>query len=328
MTEVHGDESLAAEVRELVGDRHPVLVAATVTPDGSRLAGLGASLDADMELGSISKGITGLLYADALERGELTPSTTLGELLPLADTPAAGVTLAPITTHRSGLPSLPPAAAPLRRTISLWRTGANPYGESREDLIVQARGVQLKRPTARYSNLGFELLGHAIASAAGTSYADLLHRRVSEPLGLEAFYAPATLDQLQPGALIGTSRSGRTRQPWTGEAFGPAGGIRGSIRDLARLAAALLLDGSAPGVAALDPVADFSGRTRIGAAWITLDHNGWPVTWHNGGTGGFRTWLGLDRTAGTAVALMSATSISVDHHGFNLLAQHTAKAAR
>ncbi|MGC4937422.1 serine hydrolase domain-containing protein [Kribbella sp. DT2] len=314
-------------MRALLGDRHPVAVAAAVTPYGSRVAGLGACLDADFELGSISKGITGLLYADALGRGEVAAATTLGELLPLANVPAAAVTLGSIAAHRSRLPNLPVAARPVRRTVSLWRTGANPYGDSLEQLIVQARRVRLKRASVRYSNLGFELLGHAVASAVGTSYAELVRRRLAEPLGLDGFYVPATPDELRAGAVIGTSRSGRTRQPWTGEAFGPAGGIRGSIRDLASLAAALL-DGSAPGVTALDPVADFSGGVRIGAAWITLEHGGRLVTWHNGGTGGFRTWIGLDRAAGTAVVLMSATAVPVDRHGFALLAQVTAQAVR
>lgn len=36
-----------------------------------------------------------------------------------------------------------------------------------------------------------------------------------------------------------------------------------------------LLDGSAPGLAALDPGADFAGpAARIGAAWMTLDVKG------------------------------------------------------
>jgi len=36
-----------------------------------------------------------------------------------------------------------------------------------------------------------------------------------------------------------------------------------------------LLDGSAPGLAALDPVANFAGpAARIGAAWMTLDVKG------------------------------------------------------
>ena len=134
-------------------------------------------------------------------------------------------------------------------------------------------------------------------------------------------YAPATPAELRPTALPGRSRTGRPREPWTGEAIAPAGGLRAPIADLARLVAALL-DGSTPGLAALDPVADFSGsRVRIGAAWITLEHRGREITWHNGGTGGFRSWLGLDRHAGTGVALVSATSRSVDRHGFELLAE-------
>jgi CubicO group peptidase (beta-lactamase class C family) len=42
------------------------------------MASLGAARDADFEIGSVSKGITGLLYADACGRGELGPDATLG----------------------------------------------------------------------------------------------------------------------------------------------------------------------------------------------------------------------------------------------------------
>lgn len=323
MTDVHGDATFAATLRELLGARHRTFAAAKLSSRGMTMAGVGASLDADFEIGSISKGITGLLYVDALERREVDPSTTLGELLPLGDVPAADVTLGAISTHRSGLPRLPASAEPLRRTLALWRNGTNPYGDSLEQLITQAKGVKVGRQRPRYSNFGFELLGHALACAAGMSYQDLVRQRIAKPLELGVFYPPATPEQLRPGALVGRSRSGRIRQPWTGEAVGPAGGIRASIHDMAHLTAALL-DGSAPGTGALDPVAEFSGRSvRIGAAWITLEHNGRLVTWHNGGTGGFRTWLGLDRAAGTGVVLMSATSASVDRHGFTLLTRLT-----
>ena len=91
---------------------------------------------------------------------------------------------------------------------------------------------------------------------------------------------------------------------------------------MATLAAALL-DGSAPGSAALDPVAPFGRGARIGAGWVTTEVNDREITWHNGGSGGFRSWLGLDRAAGTGVVILSATSASVDRHGFALLADHT-----
>ncbi|MEV0675013.1 serine hydrolase domain-containing protein [Actinosynnema sp. NPDC050436] len=323
MTVVHGDEALARTLVGRLGARHPVFAVATLSPRGTVMATVGAPPDADFELGSISKGVTGLLYADARERGEIGPSTTLGELLPLDAVPAAGVTLASLGTHRSGLPSVPASASTLRRSLALWLKGANPYGDTLDELVTQARGVRLKRPRPRYSNLGFELLGHALAAAAGTDFRTLLQDRVAGPLDLDPWYAPATPDDLRPGALVGRTRSGRSRRPWTGEALGPAGGIRATIGSTARFAAALL-DGSAPGVAALDPVADFTGPVvRIGAGWLTIERKGRLVTWHNGGTGGFRTWLGLDRAAGTGVVLLSATAASVDQHGFTLLAEVT-----
>jgi CubicO group peptidase (beta-lactamase class C family) len=133
-------------------------------------------------------------------------------------------------------------------------------------------------------------------------------------------YVPSHVGELRPTAITGTSRFGRAREPWTGEAVGPAGGIRSSIGDLATLLMALL-DGSAPGIAALDPVHDFTPRTRIGAAWITLDLRGHEVTWHNGGTGGFRSWLGVDRAAGTGAVVLSAASRPTDGFGFRLLQQ-------
>jgi len=250
------------------------------------VASLGAGLAADFEIGSVSKGVTGLLYAEALTRDEIGTSTTLGDLLPLAQTSAAHVSLAALSTHRSGLPMLPRSAAPLRRTLELWRRGTNPYGEDLATLLRQARDNQVGRPRPRYSSFGFEFLGHALAHAAGTTYPDLVHQRIVEPLGLSTLYAPARPADLRSTALTGRSRRGRPREPWTGEALAPAGGLRASITDMARLTQALL-DGTAPGRAARDPTASFPGRgVRIGAAWITLSHHGHQITWHNGGTGG------------------------------------------
>lgn len=320
--ELHTDGELADDVRRRLGGRHPVVVAAVATPEGTRTAVLGAGADADVELGSVSKGLTGLLYAQALDRGEVTAATTLGELLPLGDAPAAAARLGDVATHRSGLPRLPAAAHPWRRTVELWRHGTNPYGESLAELVEQVRDVPLGRPRPRYSNLGFELLGHALASAAGSTYAALLSARLVEPLGLDVLYAPASPDALLPGAVVGRSARGRPMEPWTGEAIAPAGGVRAGAAALTGLLAALA-SGRAPGVAALDPVQPFGWGGRIGAAWLTTPAGGREVTWHNGGTGGFRSWLGVDRSAGCGVALVSATARSVDRAGFAMLAELT-----
>lgn len=207
----------------------------------------------------------------------------------------------------------------MRRSLALWRHGTNPYGETLEQLIAQARGVGVGGPRARYSNFGFELLGHAIAGAVGTPFAGPVRDRLADPPGLDGLYVPATAAELRGTALTGRSKRGAPRQPWTGEALGPAGGVRAGIRDMAALVAALLA-GSAPGLDALDPVAPFGRGTRIGAGWVITEVDGRLITWHNGGSGGFRSWLGLDRAAGTGAVVLSATSASLDRHGFALLA--------
>jgi CubicO group peptidase (beta-lactamase class C family) len=322
------DTELEAFLRARLGARHPRFAAAVIAGGEASLAANGVALNADFEIGSISKGITGLLYTDACERGEISPDTVLGQLLPLGSCAAAGASLGSLSSHASGMPRLPPGipgfASPLRRTVSFFLHGANPYGENLTELLEQARlirlqGPRLQAPRPRYSNLGYELLGHAIAAGAGMSYRNLVAARLCRPLALRTMYMPATPGELGPYALAGHSRRGRPRQPWTGEALAPAGGIRASIEDLARLAGALL-DGSAPGRSALDPVANFAGpAARIGAAWLTLEAKGRRITWHNGGTGGFSSWIGLDREAKTAVVLLSATAAPVDRQGFELL---------
>lgn len=322
-TATDGDAGLGARLQQRLGPKHPVAAVALVSSGRVVLAGVGAGLDDDFEIGSISKGMTGLLYRQAVELGEIGGETTLGELLPLPQGPVGPLRLTAVSRHLSGLPRLPRSAAPLRRALRFVRTGENPYGEDLAELLAQARTVRLGSTRRRYSNFGFELLGHAVASAAGLDYAALLRERLTEPLGLTSTYAPATPADLRPGALQGTSRSGKTLPPWTGEAVAPAGGIRSSITDMARFTQALL-NASAPGISALDPVAPISAHgVNIGAAWITLTVRGRSITWHDGATGGFRSWLGLDRAAGTGVVVLTATSRSVDRHGFALLTELT-----
>lgn len=318
--ELYGDLNIAARTQRRVGRRTSAWCVAVVEPDGSRTASSTIPLDAEMEIGSLSKCFTGLLYADALERGSVRASTKLRELLPLEGCPAGDVELEALARHRSGLPSVPDLGAEAaRRTWRWWVHGANPYGDSVEQLMIQARVTSVGRPRHRYSNLGYELLGHALAAADSTSYAELLSRRLTGPLGLSSTYVATEPGLLGPAAVAGTSRRGRAQDAWTGEALGPAGGIRSTAGDMAVITRALLL-GDCPGIAALDPTEPFSGpAVRIGAAWLVLARGARDLTWHNGRTGGFASWWGLDRDRATGVVLLSARSSSVDGAGLGLL---------
>ncbi|WP_434992266.1 serine hydrolase domain-containing protein [Arthrobacter sp. Ld5] len=278
------------------------------------IATAGTDAESTFEIGSVSKALTGLLYSDALERGVVSPTTTLGEVLPLDGFgPIAAVSLGSLAVHRSGLPRLAPGMSVLRRSLAFSIRGANPYGETVAELVEQTRGVRVGSPRPRYSNLGFQLLGHATASADGRGYGRLLH----EVLG-PRYSTPSRQDDLDDADLQGASRLGRLVEPWVGEALAPAGGIRASVSTIGGLLRSIL-DHTAPGLTALRPVADFSPGVRIGVAWITVPYRGRTITWHNGATGGFSSWIGIDREAGVGVAVLSARHGAVDRPGFRLL---------
>ncbi|WP_374456385.1 serine hydrolase domain-containing protein [Nocardioides sp.] len=303
----------------LLGPRHTTYVVALVTPDGTEVDAVGADVHADVELGSVSKGLTGLLWRDAVARGEVAATAVLADHLAVGG-PVGSIKLADLATHTSGLPRLAGGDA-VRRTWELWREGRNPYREDLPTLLAQVEHVRIRRAgRPSYSNLGFQLLGHAVAAAAGTTYADLVAQRLAAPLGLVDTYVPTSTAGVRPGAVAPRNRVGRVVEPWANEAVAPAGGVRSSAADLAVLLRALL-DGTVPGADALEPRVPFAGKQRIGAGWLTGDLLRREVTWHNGGTGGFRSFVGIDRSHGVGVALVSASTRSVDGAAARLLAE-------
>lgn len=310
--------SLVAHAGALLGPKHTTYVVARVTPAGSEVDAVGADAHGDVELGSVSKGITGFLWRDAVTRGEVAEDAMLGHHLAVPSV-MRGIRLSALATHTSGLPRLA-GSDMTRRTWELWRHGRNPYREDLHGLLSQLEDVKLGKPKPAYSNLGFQLLGHAVASAARMPYADLVAHRIVEPLGLVDTYVPLAADELRPGAVAPRNRAGREVEPWANEAIAPAGGVRSSAADLAVLLRALL-DRTVVGADALEPTAPFIGKMQIGAGWLTGPLLRRSATWHNGGTGGFSSFVGIDRDHGVGIALVSASTRSVDGAAARLLAE-------
>lgn len=319
-TPVEGDAALAAAALEhLSTEGIYALSIAEVSAEGTRTATVGAPLGGAFEIGSATKPVTGMLYADAVERGEVAPDTTLGEIFDLGDAQAGAVTLEELSEHRSGLPRLPMSLDSLLGSYRWLLFAQNPYSEEPADVVEDLRSVSVGEGDPTYSNLGFAALGLALAEAADTSYPELVSARLAETLDLETFYVPVSGEgDAHPQAVGGREASGRAQAPWDASGYAPAGGIRADAASMAVLTEALL-DGSAPGAEALDPTADYDESHQIGAGWLTSEEQGRPITRHNGQTGGFATWVGLDRERGAAVFISAATSQPVDAAGLALL---------
>lgn len=323
---VDGDPGLAADVRDLAGEGRGLtaLSVARLTDGAVAFAGSGdagagrtPTPDTPFELGSVTKVFTGMLLADGVERGEVALDDTLATHLPeLANTAVGGVRLADLATHTSGVPRLPAGMVELRSAYA----PVDPYAAWDADRLVDAaRTSTLNAPgEEEYSNFGVALLGAAQARAAGAAtWADLVDQRVFTPLGMTSTHIAEVAGADAGGDALATPHwvNGRVAEPWTGGGFAPAGSsTRTTARDLATFAAAVL-DETAPGMAALEPVAgDF------GLGWVVNDREGEPtLVGHSGGTGGTRTTLMLSPDAGRAVVVLATTDASVDTLGAALL---------
>jgi len=315
--EVTGDTELVGTMRELLVDspglRDRVSVA-VIDGDDVRVAHFGASGETEYEIGSVTKTMTASLLADAIERGEVDADTQLGELLDLGVSEAASITLDELATQHSGLPRLAPSLAQTVSALVANYRANDPYGASVGELVASATETDVGEKRFEYSNFGFALLGQALAAAADTSYPDLVEQRLFAPLGMSDTFAPTTPDDLDPDAPTGYTASGRASDAWTLGADAPAGSVRSTLDDMVLYARAQL-DESAPGVKATEPVTEVDDLGSIGYAWFTTE----GVTWHNGGTGGFTSWVGFDRSTDRAVVVLNNTTASVDELGFALM---------
>jgi serine-type D-Ala-D-Ala carboxypeptidase/endopeptidase len=183
-----------------------------------------------------------------------------------------------------------------------------------------------RRPGKRvkYSNLGAGLLGQALAHAAGQPYEQLVRGRICVPLGMPDTMIVPTGEQTARLAT-GYTRRGRPAPPFELPALADAGALRSTAADLLCLLRANLDPARTPLAAQLErtqhPRLRAAKRMQVGLGWLIARPPGaaGPVLWHNGGTGGFRSFAAVARETGTAVVVLSNTARSVDRLGLRLL---------
>lgn len=322
------------------GRRHVGLVVGVVTTGGDRAVaaagrvrapdGAPPAADTLFEIGSVTKVFTALLLAEAVVRGELSLDTPVGDLLPEIAVPSRGgvaITLEHLATHTSGLPRNP---VPLRVALALqWRArDGDPWAAVDRAVLLQAvAGARLRRTpgTGRlaYSNVGAGLLGHALVAAAGSSgYGALVRERVTGPLGMaDTVLLPG------PGLAAREADGHRSRRRPTGhwEVAGlpGAGALRSTAADLLVFLHAQLDPGGTPlgpAIALAQQARRPGRRLGIGLGWLRVPvRDGGVLLWHNGGTGGFRSFAGFVPAEGVAAVVLANDQRSVDRAGLDLL---------
>jgi CubicO group peptidase (beta-lactamase class C family) len=113
---------------------------------------------------------------------------------------------------------------------------------------------------------------------------------------------------------------------WDLPTFAGAGALRSDARDMLTFIAAhlgYLESPLAPAMASMTKVrrAGSGSTSEIALAWIVNKREGHEIFWHNGGTGGYRCFMGFDSKSRVGVVALSnmSTTAGVDDIGMHLL---------
>ena len=203
----NGDPAVLAHLDQQAGwgwlaSNHAVAVA-EIDLDAAqpvRLAGIGADDTTPMEVGSMTKAMTGLVIADAVRRGEVRMDAPVATYLPqLEGSPAGTVTLQELVTHTAGYAEF--GAATVRRAAWMAPLGKNFFTADSAQMTEETRAQTLSgRGDYAYSTLGSAIAGQAVAAAAHMSYPDLMRTRLFEPLGMSRHRHPGRAAHSSPVA--------------------------------------------------------------------------------------------------------------------------------
>ena len=323
------DPAVRERAELLIRDgRHASIVIAVIEGKNSAVYGFGrgnkdALPDADTvyEIGSVTKTFTGLLLAQAVVANQVKLTQPVADLLPGYQMPAvngSAITLQDLATHYSGLPRLPDNGAPADMN--------DPYADYGDKQLraFLAGHVLAHAPGATfdYSNLGFGLLGTALAAKAGLSYGGLLQQRIAGPLRMRstsALMTPALRARLAPGHLADGTRA----RNWNFQAIAGAGAVLSTPRDMVAYLQSFMLKPDAAHQLAVQPQHDLGDGKAIGLAWMRDEANGQAIVWHNGQTGGYASFAGFTQDGKHGVVVLTNTSANVDELGVASLIQGT-----
>lgn len=275
------------------------------------------------EIGSITKTFTATVLAELVQEGKVSLDDPVQKYLPasvhMPTRDGKQITLGNLSEQNSGLPRMPNNFDP--------KDPSNPYADYTPQRMYDFLShYQLPRdPGAEfeYSNLGVGLLGHALTLITGQSYSDMVRTRVFAPLHMD-HSAVAFTPWMKQHLALGHDEQGQVVANWDLDALAGAGAIRSTTIDMLEYLDANLHSERG----ALERAMAFAHERRasagatgdIGLNWIRTRVGNDTIVWHNGGTGGYRTFVGFNPVTKTGVVVMTNTGgAGADDIGMHLL---------
>ncbi len=263
------------------------------------------------EYGSITKVFTSVVLAELAQEGVVDLEHSVNRLLPkdVRDEKWRDVTLFNLATHSAGLPTVPDNSY-----IHALLNPRDPYDRFDDTFLYKAAELVRLEPVGEhnYSNFSFGLLGELVGRASSTPYKTLVETRIFQPLIMTS----ATMTGWHSNrAALPLSRTGGHESYWNFDALAGAAAARGSVTDALKfLRASAKACRSAGQLAAANcrtqqatEVRTYEGAVQ-GLGWIRFESTAGDIVWHNGGTGGYSSFVGFNARTGEGLVVLANVS--------------------
>lgn len=287
------------------------------------------------EIGSITKTFTTTMLVMLERDGKLKINDPVQNYLPEGVTIHNFISTEPLkllhlATQTSGLPRMPANLMMNEKTDP--KNPYKNYGEQDLNIFIN-NYIPESEPGTNYlySNLGMGLLGHLMTRASGKSYEELLHYYLVDSLGM-TMTGTKLSPEMTKNLAKGYNEKGEPTSGWDFDALAGCGAIRSNISDMTKYLAFQM--GKTDGEHSSYKL-DFKEyltlmqkrrfetnipNTAIGMAWH-ISETMWDrtVIWHNGGTGGYRSFLGFIPETNTGIVVLSNQANDVDGVALEIL---------
>lgn len=281
------------------------------------------------EIGSITKVFTAVLMAKLIRDGKATLTTSIAPYIGVKNTQLYYPTLERLACHTSGLGDAPLSTLKLLgQVISGVGRKKNIYsginGKKLEKGLRELNLAPTSYPT-KYSHYGMATLGYVLGKIDGRGYKAAIEELCSSELGMKH-----TTYGL-PEGLKGYTATNNEYAGWSwteNDALAPSDCLASTARDLIAFAKLNLSD--AEWLTMCHEVrSEYDDYDSFGYGFIIRADNG--IIWHNGSTGVFSAFLGIDKSSGKAIVLLSnyehkTDEMGLDRIGFEFLCPKVKKA--
>ncbi|MES2779134.1 MAG: serine hydrolase [Bacteroidota bacterium] len=274
------------------------------------------------EIGSITKVFTSLLLADMSLKQRVNLNDPISKFLPeTVKTPTRNgkeISLLNVSANRSGLP---------RNAYNIDpKNPDNPFADyTTTQLYEFISTVELNRDIDsrwQYSNIGYSLLGNSLAVAGHKDFETLVNELICKPLNMNS-----TFFSVPPKSTLtiasGYSECGQPAGPWDFPLAG-GGGLRSNVNDMLTFAAANLGLIQTDILSAMELSHVKQGKKDGNDGYVTMGWTLWSddgkhILFKDGGTGGYRTFIGIDKKNKYAVVVLSNSNNSITDIGLHIL---------